>query len=218
MVTRVKICGITNTTDVLAAVSAGASALGFNMYEPSPRYVTPAQAQQLCAAVPVFVSRVGLFVNHSRDQVLQICEQVDFDLLQFHGDESNEFCASFKRPFIKALRVAPGDDVVAVVNRFPDSRGILLDAFTDGLYGGTGRTIDWQQIPNLKQPVILAGGLDAGNVGNAIRQVKPFAVDVSGGVERSRGVKDEDKMRRFVAAVNETDMTSDDDERAANSR
>jgi phosphoribosylanthranilate isomerase len=218
MVTRVKICGITNTTDVLAAVSAGASALGFNMYEPSPRYVTPAQAQQLCAAVPVFVSRVGLFVNHSRDQVLQICEQVDFDLLQFHGDESNEFCASFKRPFIKALRVAPGDDVVAVVNRFPDSRGILLDAFTDGLYGGTGRTIDWQQIPNLKQPVILAGGLDAGNVGNAIRQVKPFAVDVSGGVERSRGVKDEDKMRRFVAAVNETDMTSDDDERAANLR
>jgi phosphoribosylanthranilate isomerase len=205
MVTRVKICGITNTADAFDAVSAGASALGFNMYEPSPRYVAPMLAQALCAAVPVFVSRVGLFVNHSRDQVMQICSLVDFDLLQFHGDESNEFCASFGRPFIKALRVAPGDDVVAAVNRFPDSRGILLDAFTDGLYGGTGRTIDWQQIPALKQPLILAGGLDVDNVGNAIRRVSPFAVDVSGGVERSRGVKDADKMRRFVAAVRDTD-------------
>jgi phosphoribosylanthranilate isomerase len=205
MVTRVKICGITNTADAFDAVSAGASALGFNMYEPSPRYVAPMLAQALCAAVPVFVSRVGLFVNHSRDQVMQICNLVDFDLLQFHGDESNEFCASFGRPFIKALRVAPGDDVVAAVNRFPDSRGILLDAFTDGLYGGTGRTIDWQQIPALKQPLILAGGLDVDNVGNAIRRVSPFAVDVSGGVERSRGVKDADKMRRFVAAVRDTD-------------
>jgi phosphoribosylanthranilate isomerase len=207
MVTRVKICGMTNTADVLAAVTAGASALGFNMYEASPRYVTPTAAQQLCAAVPVFVSRVGLFVNHSRDQVLQICEQVDFDLLQFHGDEPNEFCASFNRPFIKALRVAPGDDLVAVVSRFPDSRGILLDAFTDGLYGGTGRTIDWLQIPTLKQTVILAGGLDANNVDSAIRQVKPFGVDVCGGVESSRGVKDADKMRRFMAAVNKTDTT-----------
>jgi len=205
MVTRVKICGITNTADAFDAVSAGASALGFNMYEPSPRYVAPMLAQALCAAVPVFVSRVGLFVNHSRDQVMQICDLVDFDLLQFHGDESNAFCASFGRPFIKALRVAPGDDVVATVNRFPDSRGILLDAFTDGLYGGTGRTIDWQQIPALKQPVILAGGLDADNVGDAIRLVSPFAVDVSGGVELSRGVKDADKMRRFVAAVHDTD-------------
>jgi phosphoribosylanthranilate isomerase len=205
MVTRVKICGITNTADAFDAVSAGASALGFNMYEPSPRYVAPMLAQALCAAVPVFVSRVGLFVNHSRDQVMQICDLVDFDLLQFHGDETNEFCASFGRPFIKALRVAPGDDVVAAVNRFPDSRGILLDAFTDGLYGGTGRTIDWQQIPALKQPLILAGGLDVDNVGDAIRLVSPFAVDVSGGVERSRGVKDADKMRRFVAAVRDTD-------------
>ncbi|MFT5805643.1 MAG: phosphoribosylanthranilate isomerase [Candidatus Paceibacteria bacterium] len=205
MVTRVKICGITNTADVFDAVSAGASALGFNMYEPSPRYVAPMLAQALCAAVPVFVSRVGLFVNHSRDQVIQICDLVDFDLLQFHGDESNAFCASFGRPFIKALRVAPGDDVAAAVNRFPDSRGILLDAFTDGLYGGTGRTIDWQQIPALKQPLILAGGLDVDNVGHAIRQVRPFAVDVSGGVERSRGVKDADKMRRFVVAVRDTD-------------
>jgi phosphoribosylanthranilate isomerase len=205
MVTRVKICGITNTADVFDAVSAGASALGFNMYEPSPRYVAPMLAQALCAAVPVFVSRVGLFVNHSCDEVMQICDLVDFDLLQFHGDESNEFCASFGRPFIKALRVAPGDDVVAAVNRFPSSRGILLDAFTDGLYGGTGRTINWQQIPALKQPVILAGGLDADNVGNAIRLVSPFAVDVSGGVELSRGVKDADKMRRFVAAVHDTD-------------
>jgi phosphoribosylanthranilate isomerase len=205
MVTRVKICGITNTADAFDAVSAGASALGFNMYEPSPRYVAPLLAQALCAAVPVFVSRVGLFVNHSRDQVMQICDLVDFDLLQFHGDESNAFCASFGRPFIKALRVAPGDDVAAAVNRFPDSRGILLDAFTDGLYGGTGRTIDWQQIPALKQSVILAGGLDVDNVGNAIRRVSPFAVDVSGGVERSRGVKDADKMRRFVAAVRDTD-------------
>ncbi|MFT5793229.1 MAG: phosphoribosylanthranilate isomerase [Saprospiraceae bacterium] len=209
MVTRVKICGLTNTADVFAAVGAGASALGFNMYQPSPRYVTPMQAQLLCAAVPVFVSRVGLFVNHSRDQILQICEEVDFDLLQFHGDESNEFCASFDRPFIKAIRVAPGDDLVAVVDRFPDSRGILLDAFTDGLYGGTGRTIDWQQIPALKQAVILAGGLDEDNVGDAIRQARPFAVDVSGGVERSRGVKDADKMRRFMAAVNRTDTAPD---------
>jgi phosphoribosylanthranilate isomerase len=218
MVTRVKICGITNTTDVFAAVSAGASALGFNMYEPSPRYVTPRQAQQLCAAVPVFVSRVGLFVNHSRAEILQICEQVDFDLLQFHGDESNDFCTSFDRPFIKALRVAPGDDIEAVVNRFPDSRGILLDAFTDGLYGGTGRTIDWQQIPTLNQPVILAGGLDADNVASAISQVRPFAVDVSGGVERSRGVKDADKMRRFMAAVQWTDTTPDADGRIDNQR
>ncbi len=205
MVTRVKICGITHPDDALMAVRAGADALGFVMYEPSPRFVDAPSAQKICAQVPVFVTRVGLFVNHSREQVGSICRQVPFDLLQFHGDESNEFCASFHRPFIKAIRVAPGDDVAQLVAQYPDSHGVLLDAFVDGLYGGTGRTIDWKQLPALKTPVVLAGGLDPDNVGLAIANAAPYGVDVSGGVERSKGRKDPGKIMDFMRAVRAAD-------------
>jgi len=206
MVTRVKICGITHPDDVATAVAAGAAARGFNMYGPSPRYVDVTEAQRLCALVPVFVSRVGLFVNHSREQVSAICRQVPFDLLQFHGDESNEFCASFDRPFIKAIRVAPEDDVAERVAEYPDSHGVLLDAYTDGLYGGTGRTIDWQQLPVLQKAVILAGGLNPDNVAAAIASVAPHGVDVSGGVERTKGRKDPGKLLDFIRAVRAADL------------
>ncbi|NQV64472.1 MAG: phosphoribosylanthranilate isomerase [SAR86 cluster bacterium] len=205
MVTRVKICGITHPDDALMAVRAGADALGFVMYEPSPRFVDAPSAQKICAQVPVFVTRVGLFVNHSREQVGAILRQVPFDLLQFHGDESNEFCASFDRPFIKAIRIAPGDDVAQLVAQYPDSRGVLLDAFVDGLYGGTGRTIDWHQLPGLNTAVVLAGGLDPNNVGLAIANAAPYGVDVSGGVERSKGRKDADKIIGFMRAVRAAD-------------
>ena len=208
MVTRVKICGVTNAADVAMVVDAGVDAIGFNMYPSSPRYVAPALARQLCAQVPVFVSRVGLFVNASQAEVEAVCRQVEFDLLQFHGDEDNDFCASFGRPLIKALRVAAGDDAAAMTALYPNSHGILLDAYADGLYGGTGRTIDWQQLTGLalgKGGMVLAGGLTADNVAAAITLVRPHGVDVSGGVERAKGHKAAEQVRRFMRAVRATD-------------
>jgi len=200
--TRVKVCGITRVEDALAAVEAGADAIGLVFYEPSPRYVRIKQAREIAAAVPAFVSVVALFVNAQAQQVQETLNSVRIDLLQFHGDEENDFCSQFQRPFIKAQRVRQASDVVASSLRFPDALGILLDSYKPGVPGGTGETFDWSMIPaNQTKPLILAGGLTPENVAFAIDQVQPFAVDVSGGVEQDKGIKDPAKIDAFLSEV-----------------
>lgn len=204
MRTRVKICGITNAADLQTAVAAGVDAIGLNMVEASPRYVTPETAAALAAAPPL-VTIVGLFANHSHDAVMTILSKMHLDLLQFHGDESDEFCKSFGRPYIKALRVSPQTDVAGAVANYPGSSGILLDACVKGIYGGTGVQLDWHKLPRLATSVVLAGGLTPDNVGDAIRLIRPWGVDVSSGVEASPGKKDADKIQAFMAAVRAAD-------------
>ncbi|RRC97746.1 phosphoribosylanthranilate isomerase [Amphritea balenae] len=202
MRTRVKICGITRYEDALAAVEAGADALGFVFYPPSPRYVTPEVAAQIIAQLPPLVTTVALFVNETADQVENIIKTAGIDLLQFHGDEAPEYCEQFSRPYFKALRMSPDIDVVAESERFTKARAILLDAYRPGVPGGTGEAFDWDRIPaNLSKPLILAGGLDDKNVAQAISRVQPFAVDVSGGVEASKGLKDRSKITLFMKEV-----------------
>ncbi len=201
-VVRSKICGITRIEDALLAAEAGADAIGLVFYAKSPRAVDVPQARAIIAALPPFVTTVGLFVNASRGELNAILEAVPLDLLQFHGDETADDCAGYHRPYIKALRVRPGEDVAARCAEFPRAAGILLDTFVAGVPGGTGETFDWSLVPeNPGCPIILAGGLTAENVGEAIRRVRPWAVDVSGGVEASKGIKDAAKVRAFVAAV-----------------
>ena len=201
-VVRSKICGITRIEDALLAAGAGADAIGLVFYARSPRAVDVQQARAIIAALPPFVTTVGLFVNASRGELNEILEAVPLDLLQFHGDETADDCAGYHRPYIKALRVRPGEDIKARCAEFPQAAGILLDTFVPGVPGGTGETFDWSLVPeNPGCPIILAGGLTAENVAAAIRRVRPWAVDVSGGVEASKGVKDAAKVRAFVAAV-----------------
>jgi phosphoribosylanthranilate isomerase len=199
---RSKICGITRIEDALLAVEAGADAIGLVFYAKSPRAVTVQQARSIIAALPPFVTTVGLFVNVSRCELGEILDAVQLDLLQFHGDESPADCDGYHRPYIKALRVKPGDDVAAQVSCFKNASGVLLDAYVPGVPGGTGEVFDWSLIPEgLDKPIILAGGLSAENVAQAIVQVRPYAVDVSGGVELSKGIKDAEKVRAFMRAV-----------------
>ncbi|PKO84295.1 MAG: phosphoribosylanthranilate isomerase [Betaproteobacteria bacterium HGW-Betaproteobacteria-11] len=212
--TRIKICGITRETDRDAAVSAGADALGFVFYPPSPRYVTPERARELILALPPFVSRVGLFVNAPASEVAAALARVPLDLLQFHGDEDAAYCRQFGRPWIKAARVRPGLDLLEYAARFAGSEGacgLLLDAWVEG-FGGGGRCFDWSLIPTgLSLPLILSGGLDPDNVESAVRQVRPWAVDVSSGVEAvgpmgvRKGIKDAEKISRFIAGVRNAD-------------
>jgi phosphoribosylanthranilate isomerase len=200
--TRVKICGITRVEDALAAVRHGCDAIGLVFYGKSPRHVQPARAAEIVAALPPFVSAVGLFVNASRDEVASVLETVRLDLLQFHGDESPETCRQFGLPYLKAVRVRPETNLLQYAADYADARALLLDAYTEGVHGGTGQVFDWQLIPaDLPKPVILAGGLDAANVGEAIRRVRPYAVDVSGGVEREKGIKDADRIAAFMRGV-----------------
>jgi phosphoribosylanthranilate isomerase len=200
--TRIKICGITRVEDALEVVRAGADAIGLVFYDPSPRCVRINQAREIAEAVPAFVSVVALFVNPSKEYVQEVLNSVRIDLLQFHGDEENDFCSQFKSPFIKAIRVRQASDVVASSLRFPNSVGILLDSYKPGIPGGTGESFDWSLIPeNHNSPIILAGGLTPGNVASAINDVQPFAVDVSGGVEASKGIKDANKIKEFVSEV-----------------
>jgi phosphoribosylanthranilate isomerase len=200
--TRVKICGITNLDDALSAVKAGCDALGFVFYAKSPRAVTPEQAAEIISNVPAFVTSVALFVNESSEVVNQVIAKTDIDLLQFHGDESAEFCSSFSRPYIKALRMKPELDLTTQFETYASSQGILLDAYTPGIPGGTGEMFDLSRIPSdLAAHIILAGGLSAANVANAIAEVSPYAVDVSGGVEASKGIKDSNKMIDFMNEV-----------------
>jgi len=199
---RSKICGITRIEDALAAAEAGADAIGFVFYAKSPRAVDVRQARAIIAELPPFVTTVGLFVNASRCELNEILEVVPLDLLQFHGDETPADCEGFHRPWIKALRVRPGDDLEAACREYAGARGILLDTFVPGVPGGTGEAFDWSLVPaTLSKPIILAGGLSADNVAQAIRQVRPFAVDVSGGVEQAKGIKDAAKIEAFMQAV-----------------
>lgn len=206
--TRIKICGITREQDLDAAVLAGADALGFVFYAPSPRYLAPARAAELVARVPPFICRVGLFVNEREEIVREILSRVPLDLLQFHGDEDASFCSRFGRPWIKAARVKPGLDLLEYAAAFagiPGVSGLLLDAHVDG-YGGGGMSFDWSLIPpSLPLPVILSGGLHPGNVGAAVRTVRPWAVDVSSGVESAKGIKDVRKISDFIAGVRDAD-------------
>jgi len=199
---RTKICGITRVEDALVAAQAGVDAIGLVFYAKSPRAVSVAQAQQIVAALPPFVTVVGLFVNASRDEVNAVLESVALDVLQFHGDETPAECVGFSRPYFKALRMQPGLDIAALAAQYTSAQGVLLDAWVPGIHGGTGERFDWVSIPeNLAKPLILAGGLNADNVGQAVQQVQPWAVDVSGGVEASPGIKDAEKIRKFLYAV-----------------
>ena len=208
MRTRVKICGITNSEDARFALDAGADALGFNQYQQSPRFVDADQTSKLVGQLPPLVISVGLFVNESAERVREICSRVGFDLLQFHGDETDEYCRQFERPYIKVIRVRDAKTLEQEIQRYPGSRGILLDAYVTNLFGGTGQVIDWQKLPALSQKIVLAGGLDPQNVGQAIAQVRPYGVDVSSGVEMSKGKKDQKKIQEFFESVAAADRSS----------
>jgi phosphoribosylanthranilate isomerase len=205
--TRIKICGLTREQDVLAVASSGADAFGLVFYDKSPRHVEIVQAARLAQAVPPFVTVVGLFVNPSVDYVREVLAKVPLDVLQFHGEESPEFCRQFGRPYLKAIRVKPGVDLVECAARYADAQGLLLDAYVEGTQGGTGEAFDWKLIPqNLPLPVILSGGLHVDNVADGIRQVRPYAVDVSSGVEAAKGVKDAAKIAAFIKEVKQIDV------------
>ncbi len=202
MATRVKICGITRVEDASAAAAAGADAIGLVFYAPSPRAVEPARAAEIVRALPPFVTTVGLFVDAPAEQVRAVLEQVPLDVLQFHGDEPEPYCLQFGRPYLKAIRVRAGDDLNALASQWPSASGILLDSFKPGVPGGTGLTFDWSMIPSERSwSLVLAGGLDASNVAEAVSRVKPWAVDVSGGVEAAKGIKDANKINAFVHEV-----------------
>ncbi len=202
---RSKICGITRIEDALAAAEAGADAIGLVFYAKSPRAVTAEQARAIIRALPPFVTTVGLFVNASRCELNEILEVVPLDLLQFHGDEAPAECEGYHRPYIKAVRVRPGEDLEAICKQYSGASGILLDTYVAGVPGGTGEAFDWSLVPaRLSKPIILAGGLSAANVAEAIAQVKPYAVDVSGGVEAAKGIKDAEKIDAFMQAVRGT--------------
>jgi phosphoribosylanthranilate isomerase len=203
--TRIKICGITRAQDLQAALAAGVDALGLVFYPPSPRCVALEQARALALAVPPFVSRVGLFVNAEPQDVRATLAAVPLDVLQFHGDEDAAYCAQFGRPYLKAARMRPGLDLLEFARCHSGAQGLLLDAFVEG-YGGGGQSFDWSLIPPaLPLPIILSGGLSAGNVREAVVSVRPWAVDVSSGVELAKGIKDAGKIDAFVAAVKDAD-------------
>lgn len=201
--TRVKICGITRVEDALKAVELGADAIGLVFYGPSPRNVSIQQAKEIARQIPAFVSVVGLFVNAEAHFIQEVISHVQLDLLQFHGDETPEECAEYRLPFIKAIRVKTDTNLVQYAHEFATAKALLLDAYTEGVAGGTGHVFDWNLIPdNLTKPVILAGGLNTENVAQAIQQVCPYAVDISGGVESAKGIKDAAKIAAFMQQVN----------------
>lgn len=198
--TRVKVCGITRPEDARDAAAAGVDAIGLVFYSKSPRFVRLSDAAVISAEVGPFVTTVGLFVNALPEQVTEILERVGLQLLQFHGDEDDEYCRQFGRPFIKAIRMAPGLDLSDEIARFPSASGFLFDAWHKDKYGGTGETFEWQRLPTDSAfPIILAGGLNPGNVADAISQVHPYAVDVSGGVETAPGIKSARLIEQFIA-------------------
>ncbi|MCG7966836.1 MAG: phosphoribosylanthranilate isomerase [Candidatus Thiodiazotropha taylori] len=202
MRTRIKICGITRTEDALTATRLGADAIGLVFYPPSPRSVSAEQAQRIVKSLPPFVTVVGLFVNEDRAVIEQILNQVPLDLLQFHGDESAEDCSGFGRPWIKAIRMRQDTDLLSLEQQYKDASGLLLDTYQAGVPGGTGKTFDWDLVPeSLAGRVILAGGLNSENVTRAVASLHPYAVDVSGGVEAAKGIKDAAKIEAFITGV-----------------
>lgn len=210
MRTRIKICGITRRQDATAAVNAGADAIGLVFYSASPRLVSARQAAELVSILPPFVSVVGLFVNAPRQEIEQILATTRIDLLQFHGDETPEECAVFDRPYIKAIRMREGIDLYQQRNHYRDAAALLLDSYRKGIPGGTGSAFDWGRIPaDIAGSVVLAGGLTPENVEQAIKTVHPYAVDVSGGVERSKGIKDGAMISAFIEGVKRADNQPD---------
>ena len=205
MRTRVKICGLTRVEDVKAAVRAGVDAIGLVFYPPSPRAVSIEQAQALCAALPPFVSVVGLFVNEPPERVREVLACVPISLLQFHGDEDAAYCESFGKPYMKAARVRKGFDLIDYAASYPGACGLLVDAWVEG-YGGGGQSFDWALLPEtFDRPLVLAGGLTPSNVREAISHVRPWAVDVSSGVEQGKGIKDKALIDAFLAGVRDAD-------------
>lgn len=201
--TRVKFCGITQYEDAAAAVALGVDALGFVFYEPSPRNIGVAQAAAIIARLPPFVCKVGLFVDAGIESVRAVLDAVPLDIVQFHGNETAHACEQAGRPYVKAIRMAPAIDLHAEAERYANASALLLDAYKADVVGGTGLAFDWTRIPrNLARPLILAGGLSSANVATAIDAVRPYAVDVSSGVERARGIKDPAKMKQFMIEVN----------------
>ncbi len=200
--TRVKICGITRLADALAAVDLGVDALGFVFYPPSPRGITPRAAREIIRHLPPFVATTGLFVNEDAATIAAVVAETGVDVVQFHGAELPRNCASSPRPYIKALQVIPGFDCEAEARRYTGARALLMDTFHPQLAGGSGQRFDWSLLPAARSfPLILAGGLCAENVAEAILTLRPYAVDVSGGVESDKGIKDVAKMRDFIAEV-----------------
>lgn len=199
---KIKICGITSIEDMLAAVNAGADAIGLVFVEKSPRCVSIDQARAIIKACPPFLTKVGLFVDASQEEVRQHCEALSLDILQFHGDESVSFCESFNQPYLKALTVREGEDLNSKLAQYSSASGLLLDTYHPEMAGGTGKQFDWNLIPNdIQQALVLAGGLTPGNVSEAVEKVKPYAVDVSSGVEMAPGKKDHAKIQAFCDAV-----------------
>lgn len=204
--TRVKICGITRVDDAREAVRLGADAIGLVFHPPSPRHVNLSQAREIRAAVPAFVTVVGLFVDAEPERVREAVAAVPLDLLQFHGAEPPEYCRAQGRPYMKAVRMREGVDLRLECVRYGDAAALLVDTYRPGVAGGTGETFDWSRIPrDLGLPLVLAGGLAPGNVDAAVRQVRPYAVDVSGGVEAAKGIKDPAKMQAFIRGVSRAD-------------
>ncbi len=206
--TRIKFCGITRLEDALEAVRLGVDALGFVFYPPSPRNIEIDKAAEIMAQLPAFVSCVGLFVNSSQELIQQVLQSTNIDTLQFHGDETAEQCALYGMPYLKAVRMKPGTELQAVADTYQGASALLLDSYEKGTPGGTGSSFDWARVPaSLSTPIILAGGLSSDNVASAIKQVNPYAVDVSGGIERvvdqiqQKGIKDAAKMAAFVKEV-----------------
>ena len=205
MRTRVKICGFTRVEDALFAAGAGVDAIGLVFYAASPRQVSIAQAQAIVRALPAFVTVVGLFVDAEAGWIQQVMSEVNLDCLQFHGDESAEACRKFSKPYIKAIRMQPGIAFADIQEQYHDAAGLLLDAYHPGVQGGTGSVFDWNMIPKHSPlPIILAGGLSIENAALAVQQVKPYALDVSSGVEVSKGIKDAEKMAAFIRTINQT--------------
>lgn len=206
--TRVKICGITCVEDALAAAGAGADAIGLVFYAASPRAVNIERASQICAALPPFISSVGLFVDAAAEFVESVLRDVPLSMLQFHGDETPAQCARFGRPYLKALRMRGDLDLTAAAAAYSGAGALLLDTYRAGVAGGTGEVFDWRQVPVAIAPrIVLAGGLRPDNVEAAVAQVRPYAVDVSGGVESAPGIKDAAKIQSFIAAVRRADQT-----------
>lgn len=202
MRTRVKICGITRIEDAIAAAQAGADAIGFVFEAKSPRHVSPDQAQAIARALPPFVTVVGLFVNAAPDTVETVLSRVPLDLLQFHGNETPQQCRRYHRPYVKAIPMQPDVNLHEKARLYSDAEGLLLDTQAAHVAGGSGQVFDWNLVPSgLDKPIILAGGLTPENVAEAVRQVRPFAVDVSSGVEQSKGIKDAAKIAAFIEAV-----------------
>jgi len=201
--TRVKICGITREGDARVAAEAGADAIGLVFYQKSPRYVEQSTAAAIARSVGPFVTTVGLFVNAPASQVLETLNNVGLQLLQFHGDEDDVYCRQFGRPYIKAIRMSPDLDLVSEMARFSGACGFLFDAWNKDKYGGTGQTFDWQRLPDKANfPLVLAGGLTPVNVAEAVQQIAPYGVDVSGGVEESPGIKSAELVQQFIARAN----------------